>query len=82
MLVDITVVPNSPKFRIARKDGAVKIYLRSPAEKNKANAELMRELEKIFGKPVRIVSGATSRKKRVELPVDEAQWTDFLSKIS
>ena len=79
MLVEITVVPNSPKFMIVKKDGRLKLHLKSAPEGNKANVELIKELEKILGKPVRIVAGAKSKKKRIE--VDESRWKELLASL-
>ncbi|NYZ77174.1 DUF167 domain-containing protein [Candidatus Micrarchaeota archaeon] len=81
MILGVSVVPASPKFRITAKDGAVKIYLKSPPEQNKANLELIRGLEDIFGKPVRILSGAASKKKKIEIPAGEQEWEKFLSTL-
>ena len=78
MIFDVTAVPRSRRFSISSKDGKVKIFLRSVAEDNKANAELIRELSKLLGSPVRLVSGHTSRRKRIEIGISEAGWAAFL----
>ena len=44
-----------------------KIRVAAPAEKGKANAELMRYLQKHFGVTAAIISGATDRTKLVKL---------------
>ncbi len=77
MILDISVVPKSGGFRISRKDGKVKVYLKSPPEENRANTELVKEFEKLFGKPVVILSGAKSKKKRIKIPVTEEEWNSF-----
>lgn len=81
MIAEVSVVPKSPAFAIRKKDGKVKVYLKSPPEENKANLELVKELEKIFGRPVAIVSGAKSKNKKIRLPITEKQWEEFLSGI-
>lgn len=81
MIVEFSVVPKSGKFRIVKKDGVMKVHLRSPPEDNKANLELIKEFEKLFGKPVRIISGLKSKKKKIELPVSEDKWKRFVSEI-
>ncbi|MBI4145160.1 YggU family protein [Candidatus Woesearchaeota archaeon] len=46
---------------------AVKISVAAPAQDNKANILLLKFLKKQLGKQVRLVSGATSRDKVVEI---------------
>jgi len=81
MIIEISVVPKSGRFRIAVNEEKIKVYLKSPPEENKANLEIVKEFEKLFGKPVRIISGIKSKKKKIELPVTEEAWNDFLSGI-
>ena len=81
MIVEISVVPKSGRFRMYEKDGKIKVYLKSPAEENKANLEIVKEFEKLFGKPVRIIAGLKSKKKKIELPVTEDEWNAFVSGI-
>ncbi len=77
MILDVSVVPKSGGFRISRKDGKVKVYLKSPPEENRANAELVKEFERLFGKPVIILSGSKSKKKRIRIPITEEEWNIF-----
>jgi len=81
IIVDVAVVPKSGSFSISSKDGKVKICLRSPAEKNKANIELIKELGKALSCGVRIVSGQKSHHKRLELGVTQDRWERFLGSI-
>jgi len=78
MIAEVSVIPNSKRFSISVKGDKVKISLRSPAEKNKANLELVRELSKLLKADVRILSGLKSRRKRLEIALDEKQWEAFL----
>lgn len=80
MRIEIRVVPNSGRFLIRRKDGEVRIFLKSKAESNKANIELLKELRKMLKKEVMLVSGAKSRKKILEIDIGEKDWEDFLKK--
>ena len=81
MIIEISVVPKSRGFRIVKKNSQLKVYLRSPPEGNKANLELIKEFEKLFGNPVKILSGAKSKKKKIQLPAPEAEWNEFLSEL-
>lgn len=78
MIVELTVVPSSKKFSLSVKDGRLKIYLESPPEKNRANIELIKKLSSLTGCRVRLLSGHTSRKKRVEIDIAEAEWEKLL----
>jgi uncharacterized protein (TIGR00251 family) len=70
---DITVSPSSSRQQwTLAKNGILKCFLKSPPEKGKANKELIEFLSKTLSIPkkeIEIISGLTSRKKRVTLPV-------------
>jgi len=67
MRIKIKVKANSGRQEIIKDNEEYRIYLKSPPENNKANIELIQLLKRYFGKPVRIISGFTSRKKVIEL---------------
>jgi uncharacterized protein (TIGR00251 family) len=81
MIAEVSVTPNSKRFSITQKDGRLKVLLRSPPENNKANIELVSELSKLLGRPVRIVSGLTSKKKRLAIDIDAEGWNRFLGSL-
>jgi uncharacterized protein (TIGR00251 family) len=64
LLVEIRVRPNSPKFRI-EKSGGITIFCKSKPEGNRANLEIIRELEKLFKTEVKILKGFKSKKKTI-----------------
>ena len=74
--------PNASKTAIAGMYGTeLKVSLKTPPVDGKANKELCRFFADIFGLPnssVQLLSGQTSRKKRIFIPV--ARET-FLQKI-
>jgi len=78
MQIDITAMPNSKRFSVSVKDGKVRISLKSSPENNKANIELIRELSKLLGTEVRIVSGFKSKRKRIQINMGEEEWQRFL----
>lgn len=82
MILEVSVVPNSRKFSISLKGGKVKICLSSPPENNRANIELIKELSKATGRGVRILSGAGSKRKKLEIGMSEGEWEAFLSSIA
>lgn len=81
MIVEITAAPNSKRFSLSVKDGRLKAALKSPPENNKANIELIKELSKALGCPVRIIGGQTSKRKRLDVGIDEGGWKAFLKRL-
>jgi len=60
----VKVRPNARKTKIVKESADfLEIDVAAPAESGKANSELIRFLEKKFGKRVKILRGKTSRKK-------------------
>lgn len=70
MLVKIKVKPGSKKEEILSKEGYLIVYLKQPAEKNKANISLINVLSKYFDVPasdIKIKHGKTGREKLIEI---------------
>ena len=69
MKVNVLVKPNSSKQEILydKDTESYIIWLKSPANEGKANAELLKLMKKHFKKTPRIIAGKTSRKKIIEL---------------
>ncbi len=65
VIIDIHVKPNSKRFGIAVESDEVIVLCRAAPTKGKANRELMKELSKLFKKRVNILSGFSSRQKRI-----------------
>jgi uncharacterized protein (TIGR00251 family) len=63
ILVEVKVKPRSSNFKIEREENNLVIHCRNPAEKGKANKELIKELSKRLGHKVFIISGLTSKEK-------------------
>lgn len=62
--VRIWVVPGGSRNEIAGMHGdRVKVKTAAPAEGGRATESVRRLLEDLFGRPVRLVSGSTSRAK-------------------
>jgi uncharacterized protein (TIGR00251 family) len=74
MRISVAVVPKSGSFRVERKEGgSLKVYLRSAAESNKANMELVKEMRRLLRAEVRIASGLKSRHKVLEIALSEEE---------
>ena len=68
--IEIKVIPNSKTEEIIEADPLI-IRVKEPPTKGKANKAVVKLLSRYFSANVRIVSGATSRTKIVE--IDEAE---------
>jgi len=70
MKIKIKVIANSKQQKIEEKDGILKVHLRSPPVKGKANEELIEALGeqfKVKKSSIRILKGQTSKIKEVEI---------------
>lgn len=70
-IVALKVFPSSGRLQILLdKNGLIKLYIKSPAEKGKANKEILAFLAKQLGvqaDQVELLSGDTSQKKRISI---------------
>ncbi|MFX0069440.1 MAG: DUF167 domain-containing protein [Promethearchaeota archaeon] len=64
-VIDIYMRPNSKHFRIQFEEDELVVHCREAPTKGKANRELIKELSRLFERRVQIVSGSTSRQKRI-----------------
>jgi len=74
VVIDVHVKPSSKQFRIAVETDEITVFCREAPVKGKVNRELMKELSKVFHRKMRILSGFTSRQKKVlieHIGVDE-----------
>ncbi len=67
MILEVIVKTNQKEQSFFQEDNILRIGLKSKPVKGKANKELLSLLEKRFRKSARIISGASSKRKRVEL---------------
>lgn len=79
MLLEVKVVPGSREFRIAMEKTGWRIFLSEPAERDRANTELVRELEKITRRRVRILRGAKGKRKVLEIEGEEKEILGLLA---
>ncbi|MDG6222654.1 MAG: DUF167 domain-containing protein [Candidatus Bathyarchaeota archaeon] len=64
VVLDVFVKPNAERFQLKiEEDELVALSSEAPV-KGKVNKELLKQLTKIFGHKVELVSGFTSRQKR------------------
>jgi len=66
-MIKVKVKPNSGKQSVEKVGDVYMVNVKSPAENNKANIEMIKLLEKHFKKSVKIKSGFRGRNKIVEV---------------
>lgn len=65
IVLEVFVKPNSPRFSLAVEGDEVVVRCTDEPVKGKVNKELVKELGKLFRAQVELVSGATSKQKRL-----------------
>jgi uncharacterized protein (TIGR00251 family) len=65
VILNVYVKPNSREFKIEAEDDELVVHCKESPVKGKVNRELIRELSKVFKKRMEIVSGFTSKQKKV-----------------
>ena len=64
-IIEVFVKPNSRKFETAIENDEIVVRCTEKPVKGKVNKELVKELSKLFYNKVEIVSGFTSKQKRL-----------------
>ena len=67
MKYKIKVHTNSSKEEVVKKEDIYEVWIKEKPIQGKANIKLLKFLKKYFKRPVKIVSGFTSRNKIIEL---------------
>ena len=67
MIIKVKVKANSKNNDIIKENNFYKVNIKSPAENNKANTELIKLLTKHFKKRAKIIKGLRSREKLLSL---------------
>jgi len=73
IVLDIYVKPNSKKFQIKTEEDELVVFCRETPVKGRVNRELIRELSRLFKRRVEIVSGFSSRQKKILIREIEAE---------
>ncbi len=61
----LRVMPHSGREELVETEQGLKLFLKAPAEDNKANLELIKFFKKKLGLRVKIISGFKSREKLI-----------------
>ncbi len=79
VIFDIFVKPHSSKFEVRVEGEEVVVLSTEEPEKGKVNKEIVKEFTKMFRRQAEIVSGATSRRKKLFIAsVDKAEAENIL----
>ena len=82
IVLDLYVRPNSKEFKIESQIDELVVFCRETPVKGRANRELIKELSKIFNRRVEIVSGFTSRQKKVFIEsFSSKEVTEILNQV-
>jgi uncharacterized protein len=65
VIIIIFVKPNSPKFRVEHDGNEIIVHCTEEPVKGKVNKEIIKQFTKLFQSQVEIVSGATSKQKKL-----------------
>jgi uncharacterized protein (TIGR00251 family) len=64
----ISVKPNAPRNQVlGYANGTLKVAIAAPAERNKANTEIIKFFRKLLGRDVEIVHGLHSKTKTLRI---------------
>lgn len=66
-LVEVFVKPNAKRFGVTVDDNEIVVFCMEHPIKGKVNKELLKEFSKLFHGKVELVSGLTSKQKRILL---------------
>jgi uncharacterized protein (TIGR00251 family) len=65
VVLEVFVKPNSQRFDITVDDGEIVVFCTEHPVKGKVNKELVKAFSKLFHAKVELVSGLTSKQKRL-----------------
>jgi uncharacterized protein (TIGR00251 family) len=82
VVLSVYVKPDSREFKIEMEENGLVVHCREAPVKGKVNKELVKELSRLFKRRIEIVSGFTSKQKKVlikDISLDEV--ANFISKF-
>jgi uncharacterized protein (TIGR00251 family) len=65
VILEVSVKPSSKEFKIVTEGDEIVVFCREEPVKGKVNRELVKEFSRLFHKRVELVSGFTSKRKRL-----------------
>jgi len=73
VILEVHVKPSSKEFRLKIEDDELVVLCREAPVKGKVNKELLKQFSRLFGRNVELVSGFTSRQKKLLVNDIEAE---------
>ncbi len=64
-IIEVFVKPNQSEFKLVTEEDDIVIFSTEEPVKGRANKEIVRELTKLFQARVELISGSTSKQKRL-----------------
>ena len=64
-IIEVIVKPNQPKFNVKLDKDEILVFCTDEPVKGKVNKELIKQLSKLFHAEIEMVSGFTSKQKRL-----------------
>jgi uncharacterized protein (TIGR00251 family) len=77
-IIEVFVKPNQPKFDVKIDGDEILVFSTEEPVKGRVNKELIKELTKRFHTKVELISGTTSRQKRLLIKNTEKTEVDRL----
>jgi len=65
IILEVYVKPRSKEFKIVAEGDEIIVFCKEEPVRGKVNKELIKQLSRIFHKNVKLVSGSTSKQKKV-----------------
>jgi len=65
VILEVYVKPMSKEFKIVAEGEEIIVFCKEESVRGKVNKELIKQLSRLFDKNVKLVSGFTSRQKKV-----------------
>jgi hypothetical protein len=65
LTLEVFVKPRSKEFKVTVEGDEITVYCQEDSVKGKVNKELVKQFSKLFHKRVKLVSGFTSRQKKL-----------------
>ena len=73
IVLNVHVKPNSKQFQIKTEEDELVVFCRETPVKGRVNRELVKELARLFKRRVEIVSGFSSKQKKILIRNIEAK---------
>jgi len=67
VILDVNVKPNSKEFKIVVEEDEIVVFCVEEPVKGKVNKELVKEFSRLFRSKVELVSGFTSKQKKLSI---------------